>query len=104
MTNILTLVKLPDEIKNFVKNNFNETLGSYKWLSENKQRILNIFPETWTHQANINPLKILFQFKLIGIDWRSEDDAIKILVFLEKLKFIVRDNILIKRGHKPLEF
>jgi len=74
------------------------TLGNNEWLSKNIDKIKNILPETWTHIQNLNVLQIAFQFKLIGIDWRSEDDFGKIMVFLEKANIMQRNGMLIRRS------
>lgn len=81
---------------------FTETLGNSAWLSKNKQALLNILPETWTHLSNINGLQIGFQLKLLGVDWRSEEEFGKVMTYLEKIKFIDRDGVLIRRGARPL--
>lgn len=72
------------------------TLGNTEWLKKNEQAIKDIFPQTWTHMHNLNGLQLGFKFKLLGIDWRSEDDFGKIMVFLEKTKIILRDGYTVK--------
>lgn len=72
------------------------TLGNQEWLKKNEQAIKDIFPQTWTHMHNLNGLQLGFKFKLLGIDWRSEAEFGKIMVFLEKTKIILRDGYTVK--------
>jgi len=74
------------------------TLGNNEWLKENAEKIKAIFPNTFTDVRNLNMLGIAFQFKLIGIDWRSQDEFGKVMVFLEKAGFIIRNGLTIKRA------
>lgn len=74
------------------------TIGNSEWLKQNEQAIKNIFPETWTHMHNLNGLQLGYQFKLLGIDWRSQDEFGKIMVYLEKIKIILRDGLTIRRN------
>jgi hypothetical protein len=73
-----------------------ETLGNTEWLKKNEQAIKEMFPKTWTHMNNLNGLQLGFKFKLIGIDWRSEEQFSKVMVYLEKIKIILRDGYTIK--------
>ena len=70
-----------------------------EWLKENKEKILPLLPETWTHIQNINGLALGFQFKKIGLDWRSENDFGAIMVMLEKNDILQRDGFLIRRSN-----
>lgn len=73
-------------------NSLINTLGNENWVRENESEIKNLLPKTWTHMHNLNILKIGFGLKLIGIDWRSEDEFGKIMVFLEKIGIMIRQN------------
>lgn len=66
----------------------NDTLGNMQWVKENEGKIKNIFPETWTHAANINNVQLMFQMKLIGIPWSTEAELLKILTFLTKIGIV----------------
>jgi hypothetical protein len=77
-----------------------DTLGNQEWLKKNELKIKDALPETWTHlgNSNINGLQIGFQLKLIGIDWRSEDEFGCVMVFFEKIGLLLREGLLIKRN------
>lgn len=47
---------------------------------------------------NLNGLQLGYQFKLLGIDWRSQEEFGKIMVYLEKIKIILRDGLTIRRN------
>jgi hypothetical protein len=76
------------------------TLGDNVWVVENKDKIKELLPETWTHAQNINGLQLGYGLKLLGIDWRSEDEFAVCMVFLEKVGILLRDGLLIRRGRK----
>lgn len=69
-----------------------DTLGNEQWLRENEPKIKALLPDTWTHMENLNGMKIGFGFKLLGIDWRSEEQFGKCMLFLEKLGMMQRQN------------
>jgi hypothetical protein len=71
-------------------NNLKETLGNEKWLRKNEDSLKKLLLETWTHMHNLNGLKIGFGLKLIGVDWRSDDELSKIMLWLEKVGIMVR--------------
>ena len=75
-----------------------DTLGSDKWLRENETQVKAMFPETWTHIGNLNGLQIGFKMKLMGIDWRSEDQFAKAMVFLTKTGFLLMRDHTVKRN------
>lgn len=80
------------------KNAFIETLGNIDWLRSNENKIKDMLPETWTHISNINVLQVSYKMKLLGIDWRNEDEFGQIMVFFEKTKLMLRDGVLIRRN------
>ena len=75
-----------------------ETLGNDAWLRANEAAIKALLPETWTHVANLNGLQIGYGLKLLGIDWRSQDEFGRVMVFLERAKFMLRDGMNVKRN------
>jgi len=75
-----------------------DTLCNEAWLRTNEKAIKDMLPETWTHVHNLNGLKIGFTLKLLGIDWRSQDEFGKVMVFLERTKFMLRDGLLVRRN------
>jgi len=72
------------------------TLGNTKWLKENEAKIKELLPETWTHVSNLNGLSLGFKLKLLGIDWRSQDEFGRVMVFLEKTGFMLRDGLTVR--------
>lgn len=72
------------------------TIGNDEWLRKNEKALKEIFPNTWTHMGNLNGLQIAFKFKLLGVDWRSEEQFSKVMVYLEKVKIIIREGYTIK--------
>jgi hypothetical protein len=75
-----------------------DTLGNAQWLRENEAHVKALLPETWTHISNLNGLQIAFGLKLLGIDWRSEDQLARVLLFLEKARFMLREGMIVKRN------
>jgi len=52
----------------------NKTLNNEAWLRANEAEIKEVLPDTWTHIANLSMIQIGFKLKLLGIDWRSEEE------------------------------
>lgn len=76
-----------------------ETLGNEAWMLENAPRIKQMFPETWTHIDNISALKIAFQMKLIGIDWRSPEEFARSMSYFHAVGLLQRkDRYLYRRS------
>jgi len=69
-----------------------ETLGNPKWLKENETALKALLPKTWTHIKNLNGLQIGFGLKLLGVDWRSEQEFGKVMIYLERIGFMERQN------------
>lgn len=79
---------------------FRTTLGNEEWMKANTEALKKLLPETWTHVSNLNGLQIGFNFKLLGIDWRSELEFGKVMVFLEKIGLMQRDGVLVRGNHQ----
>lgn len=79
-----------------------DTLGNEKWLQENEQAIKEMLPKTWTHMENLNVFQISFKLKLLGVDWRSEQDFGKIMVYLEKIGIMLRDGFTIRANSRSI--
>ena len=75
-----------------------DTLGNEEWLRKNEKEIKALLPETWTHVGNLNGLQIGFGLKLLGIDWRNQDEFKRVMLFLEKTRFMLRDGLTVKRN------
>jgi len=78
--------------------NLADTLGNEKWMAENADKIKALLPETWTHIQNINGLHLGFGLKLLGIEWRSEDEFGKCMLFFERTGLMLRDGMLVQRA------
>lgn len=78
--------------------NLQDTLGNDEWLRANENALKDMLPETWTHINNLNGLQLGFNMKLLGIDWRSEEEFGLIMVFLELINFMLRDGVTVKRN------
>lgn len=74
------------------------TLGNEHWVRKNEEAIKDVLPNSWTHMGNLNGLQIGFRFKLLGIDWRSEDQLSEVMVWLEKLGIMKRDAYCVRKN------
>ena len=80
---------------------FSGTLGNIDWLKANESSLKQCLPEQWTHVAKFGQegaLKVAFRFKLLGIDWRTQQEFGKIMVYLEKIGFMQREGLMIRRN------
>lgn len=75
-----------------------DTLGNEEWLRDNETAVKDLLPETWTHVANLNGLQLGFRLKLLGIDWRSETEFARVMMFLERIGFMLRDGQTVRRN------
>ena len=78
-----------------------DTLENVEWMRKNEAAIKDLFPETWTHIQNFSGTEVVrmaYKMKLLGIDWRSEEEFGNCMVFFEKTKFMLRDGMLVKRN------
>lgn len=78
--------------------NLQSTLGNEDWLRENETEIKSALPETWTHINNLNGLQFGFKLKLLGLDWRSEEEFGKVMFFLERIGLMLRDGQNVRRN------
>lgn len=78
---------------------FTDTLRNTAWLEANRPALVGIFPETWTHAANVDfQVALGFRLKLLGLDFRSTPDLAECLAELEKRRILLRDGLLLLRG------
>jgi hypothetical protein len=75
-----------------------ETLGNEAWLRANEQKVKDMLPETWTHVSNLNGMQLGYRMKLLGIDWRSEEQLAKVMVFLTKTGFLLMNGQTVRRN------
>jgi hypothetical protein len=76
------------------------TLGDNDWLARNEQDIKQLLPQDWQQITPELGARIGFKLKILGIDWRSQDEFKKCLLFLEKIGFIQRDGLKIRANPK----
>lgn len=75
----------------------NEKLKDEKWFKENINNIKSIFPNTTTNVNNLkNDPQFLYKLKLIGFDFKTDEDLFLILNFLNKKKVIIFKDFLVK--------
>lgn len=72
------------------------TLGNLDWLKANEDKIKSILPNSWTHMREVRMFEIAVRLKLMGVDWTTPEDLVKILQFIEKIGFMVRKGYLVK--------
>ena len=78
--------------------NLKDTIGNEAWMRANENAVKEILPETWTHMRNLSCLQIGLNLKLLGVDWRSEDEFGRVMVFLERIGLMFRDGMTVKRN------
>jgi hypothetical protein len=62
-----------------------------------EEKVAAVFPETWTHARNINWLQVGWRLKLLGV-WPVGMPLEQVLATCERLKLLLRDGELIRRG------
>jgi hypothetical protein len=75
-----------------------DTLGNAQWLRDNEEKLRAMLPETWTLATNLDGLRLGFSLKLAGVDWRSEDEFGRVMLFLEKVGIMQRKDYLVRRN------
>ena len=83
-------------------------LTNLAWLADNEGALKNMFPEEWTSVKNVDGLKMAYALKLLGIDWRTEEEYAQIMAYLSNLEIYLSDvktpiqNTMIKRNPEDL--
>lgn len=70
-----------------------KTFGSIEWITANTEALKKLLPAPWTHIRNMNGMQLGFQFKLLGVDWRSEAEFGRAMVFLEQIGLLERKEV-----------
>ena len=73
-----------------------DTLGNKNWLKSNEDKVKAVFPVVFTDIITLNGLKIGADLRLIGIEWNTEKEFEMIMMFLQKLGFILREGQSVK--------
>ena len=74
------------------------TIGNAAWREQNADKLKAILPETWTHMRNLNMLQIGFNLKVLGVDWRGDQELAHCMILMERAGLMVRDAMLVKRA------
>jgi len=75
-----------------------DTLGSENWLKANENIVKELFPVELTNIKNLNGLNIGTNLRTLGVKWRTEKEFEMIMVFFQKLGFIIREKQAVKRN------
>lgn len=79
-----------------------QTLGNGQWLRENEQAIKDIFPKIWTHGENLNGTELGHKLRLLGIDWRSEQEFVDVMVYMVKIGMLLREGRVLMANPKSI--
>lgn len=74
------------------------TLGNESWLRANEDKVKGLFPVVFTNIQNLDGITLGSELRLLGVDWHSEKEFEMIMVFLEKLGFIIKAGPAVKRN------
>jgi hypothetical protein len=96
--------KTEEENKAIFRQAVADTLANEEWWKKNTEAVKKMLPLTWTHIANLEGLKIGFAMKLIGLDWRTQDQFGRIMVFFEKIGVMQRQNVYHVRANPDWAF
>jgi hypothetical protein len=55
------------------------------WVRNNEQKLRELLPPIWTHEANVQMLQVGFSLKLIGVDWRSTSELVNVMAYLTSI-------------------
>lgn len=66
------------------------TLGNKEWLKINEEKIKASFPQSWTPMQDVDAVKIAYALKMVGVNWSSKQEFGRIMVFFEKIGFLLR--------------
>ena len=72
------------------------TLANLDWLKANEDNLKSVLPNTWTHMREVNMFEIAYRLKLLGVDFGTPEDLVKVLQFIEQIGFMVRKGYLVK--------
>ena len=72
-----------------------------QWVNDNQEKLLALYPETWTHLDNIDSDAFLVGLKALGIEVTEQQHYELVVVMLDALKISIRSNglWLIKRNN-----
>lgn len=73
------------------------TLGNDAWMRANFQALRAILQPHWVRQDRDEIFRLGFQLKLLGVEWHSNDELVKTLTFLRRVRVMESD----MRGWPP---
>lgn len=73
------------------------TLFNEEWIGDNGDEIRAVLPETWTHLRNVDIPRIGFTLKILGVDWRSDEELCACIGTFEQNGLVWRDGYVIRR-------
>ncbi len=68
-----------------------KTIGNDEWLKVHETELKALFPADWSHACRVSMLKIGWELKLLGVEWRSEIELINIFVYFGKIGIVEHD-------------
>lgn len=78
------------------------TLGNETWLRQNEATVKALFPNEFTTINELDGVAIGQQLRLLTIDWKTEKEFENIMVFFEKLGFLMRQGNKIKANNTSI--
>lgn len=75
-----------------------DTLANKQWLAQNENVLKALFPAKATNIQHLNAIRIGDALRVIGVDWDTPKEFENIMVFLEKIDFIIREGKTIRRN------
>jgi hypothetical protein len=77
-----------------------KTLANQAWLVKNEEKVKALFPKNFVEIQKLNATNIGNGLKALGVEWRSEKEFEMIMMFFQKLGFILRDGKSVKQNPK----
>ena len=89
----------------FKSNVLKNTICYAPWVNANANAIIESIPQDWIHLSQVQGwLPTMWQFKLIGLDWRSDEEFCNILAVLTTLQLVEQKHFVLRRGEHKFNF
>jgi len=75
-----------------------DTLANEEWLKQNEEAVKLLFPTFFTDIQQLDGIKIGTELRKLGVDWRTEKEFEMIMMFFQKLGFILREGKRVKQN------
>lgn len=66
------------------------TIGNDEWWAANEDKVKAILPAKFTDLRDLKGLHLGFGLKLLGIDWRSDEEFGGVMILFEKIGVLQR--------------